>query len=89
MTATRILDGLEDLDLKGEDAKAAARLGFLEWVFTQTGSATPKDAQKALSTLDGVAPESDAAQAFVGYLRQACSPVIRPRIRSGRARRLH
>ena len=50
MTATRILDGLEDLDLKGEDAKAAARLGFLEWVFTQTGSATPKDAQKALST---------------------------------------
>lgn len=89
MTATRILDGLEDLDLKGEDAKAAARLGFLEWVFTQTGCATPKDAQNALNTLDGVAPESDAAQAFVNYLREACLPVVRPRVRAGRARRLH
>ena len=89
MSATQILSGLETLDLKGEAATAAARLGFLEWVFGQTGEATPKDAQDALSALGQEAPESAAAQAFVTYLQQACLPAPRPQRRLGRARRLH
>ncbi|WP_371226455.1 hypothetical protein [Roseovarius sp. 2305UL8-3] len=89
MTATRIIDGLEALDLKGEDAAAAARLGFLEWVFAMPGAATPQDAVDALKVPEAQNPGSAAAQAFVDFLHQATSPVTRPRSRGGRARRLH
>lgn len=89
MSANRILDGLEALDLQGEDAAAAARLGFLEWVFAMPGAATAQDAAEALKQAEAKNPGSDAAQAFVGYLRDATSVVSGPRVRSGRARRLH
>jgi len=89
MTATRIIDGLETLDLKGEDAAAAARLGFLEWVFAMPGAATPQDAMDALDSPEAQNPGSAAAQAFVDFLREATCPVVRPRARGGRARRLH
>lgn len=88
MSATHILNGLERLDLTGDDAAAAARLGFLEWVFSQSGVATPRDAAQALAALH-TTPESDAGQAFVDYLRQACIPMARPKARLGRSRRLH
>ena len=89
MTALRILGGLETLDLTGDDADAAARQGFLEWVFTQPGVATPKDAIEALKAPEAQHPQSDAAQAFVNFLQDATRPVIRGRVRSGRAQRLH
>jgi hypothetical protein len=88
MKAETILNGLERLDLTGDDAAAAARLGFLEWVFSQKGEATACDAARAVAALP-VMPETDAGAAFVDYLRQACIPLARTRMRQGRARRLH
>lgn len=89
MSATRILNGLETLDLTGTEADAAARQGFLEWVFTASGSVTPELAMRAVHSPEAQKAESDAAQAFVGFLRQASGAQMRPRVRKGRARRLH
>jgi len=93
MTAARILDGLDRLDLAGDEAVAAARLGFLEWVFTQPGSVSACEARAALDGLRGQTPASDAAHAFLGYLREACGtgahPAVRRRGEAGRPARLH
>lgn len=89
MSAMQILNGLETLTLTGEDAESAARLGFLEWVFSQAVDATPDGAAKALDDLGDDPAQSDAGLAFVGYLQQATEPVARSRARLGRARRFH
>lgn len=89
MIATRILNGLETLDLTGADADAAARQGFLEWVFTMPGEATPQAAGEALAAPEAQNAESAAALAFVEFLRQARRGFHRPGTRMGRARRLH
>lgn len=91
MMAARLLDGLERLDATGEEAFAAARLAFLEWIFAQPGVVTASQAREALNALKAEAPESDAGQAFLRYLRQASVPVLRPRNRTsaGRARPLN
>ena len=89
MTAARIILSLESLDLTGGDADAAARMGFLEWAFTDAEFVTPDMAEAALRAPEAQNPCSDAARAFVGFLRQASLKLSHPRARSGRARRLH
>ena len=89
MTASRILNGLESLELTGADADAAAKQGFLEWLFAMPGEATPQAARDALNVPEAQNPGSAAAQAFVGCLKQASQAMTRPRVRMGRARRLH
>ncbi len=89
MMATRILAGLERLDVSGEEASAAARLAFLEWVFAQPGETTAHDARAALKALANETPTSDAGRAFLRYLRQASVPVLRPRLRMRRLARAH
>lgn len=88
MTATLILDGLERSTATGDEAHVVARMGFLEWAFGLEGEATPAEARAALEAPAAKAPESDAAQAFVAFLRQATQPVSTG-FRRGRRRRLH
>lgn len=88
MIATRILQSLEALDLTGRDADAAARMGFLEWAFTDPDQITADKAALALTDPAAQTAESAAAQAFVGFLRDATSQMV-PTRRRGRARRLH
>jgi hypothetical protein len=88
MIATRILQGLERLDLTGSDADAAARMGFLEWAFMDPEEVTASKAAALLSAPEAQAAESAAAQAFVAFLRDASLPVS-PQRRGGRAGRLH
>lgn len=89
MTAARILEGLETLSLTGREADAAARMGFLEWVFASPGDVTPDILCAALSSPGAQNPESAAAQAFVGFLHEARRGLSGPRCRQSRARRLH
>ena len=90
MIATRILSGLETLDLTGAEADAAARQGFLEWVFAMPGEVTPQAVREALQAPEAWRAESDAAQAFVAYLSQAQKNLAHPETRRiRRARRLH
>jgi len=92
MMATRILNGLELCAATGEEAESVARLEFLEWVFGLDGAATPAEARAALATPAAQRAESDAACAFVGFLRQASRPVSRPATkgaRRGRRRTVH
>lgn len=88
MTATRILMSLETLDLTGHDADTAARMGFLEWALGDSGIVTPAMAAAALNAPEAQHPESAAARAFVGFLRDATRKLTAPR-RRGRASRLH
>lgn len=87
MTVMQILDGLERVDATGGEAEAAARLGFLEWAFALPGEATPEAARRALGACAAQGPDSPAARAFVGYLREAGRSIHRParRGRAGRA----
>ena len=71
MCVSRILDGLEASDASGPDADAVARLGFLEWVFSETGMVTATAAHDALDCPAARNAASPAAQAFVGFLQQA------------------
>ena len=71
MCVTRILDGLEASDAIGAETDAVARLGFLEWVFSETGAVTATDARDALDCPAVRNAASPAAQAFVGFLQQA------------------
>lgn len=89
MTASRILHGLERSSATGREADSMARLGFLEWVFTVEGAATPGAAKKALALAEAQRPESAAARAFVGFLRQATQSVPGAGRRRGRRQRLH
>ena len=89
MSVTHILDGLEHSEATGQEADCVARLGFLEWVFTAPGTITPQAARDALNSPAARNPGSDAARAFVGFLRQATQPVNRGGSRRGRQRRLN
>ena len=88
MIATRILQSLEALDLTGTEADAAARMGFLEWAFTDPGQITADKAVLALSDPAAQQAESAAAQAFVRFLHDATCQ-LHPQRRRGRAARLH
>ena len=87
MSVSRILNGLEMMDETGLDAVQAARLGFLEWAFCAQGGGTAQAARAALDSPAAQNPGSDAARAFVGYLREATQALARPRRR--RTRLLH
>ncbi|WP_306113209.1 MULTISPECIES: hypothetical protein [unclassified Roseovarius] len=83
MSITRILNGLECMNETGNDAVQAARLGFLEWAFCARDGGTPQAARAALGDPAAQNASSDAAKAFVAYLRDATRPVVaRPRRRS-------
>nr|WP_231125848.1 hypothetical protein [Roseovarius gahaiensis] len=71
MCVTRILDGLEASDAIGAEADAMARLGFLEWVFSETELVTATAARDALDCPAARNAASPAAQAFVGFLQHA------------------
>lgn len=71
MCVTRILDGLEASDAIGAEADAVARLGFLEWVISETGVVLATQARDALDCAAARNAASPAAQAFVGFLQQA------------------
>ncbi len=85
MTAINIIKGLERMDATGAEAKAAARLGFLEWAFNPAHEATPKTARDALSDPSLQNASSPAARAFVRYLQEATVQITR----RTRRRRLH
>ncbi|MFX0545790.1 hypothetical protein ACEWPL_009620 [Roseovarius sp. S1116L3] len=87
MGVVQILHGLERSDAVGADADAVARLGFLEWAFALPGAATPEAARAALKAAPDEA-RSPAARAFVGFLTEA-TVYTAPRVRRGRAARLH
>lgn len=78
MSISRILNGLETMDATGPDATSAARLGFLEWAFCAKDGGTPEAAQTALASPAARNASSDAARAFVGYLREATVACARP-----------
>ncbi|KZY35966.1 hypothetical protein A3731_16420 [Roseovarius sp. HI0049] len=82
------MDGLERSDATGPEADSVARLGFLEWAFGLEGEVTPAKAKAALDSAEAQGPESDAACAFVLFLRQATRPVTGG-LRRGRRRALH
>ncbi|QYX58300.1 hypothetical protein K1T73_08045 [Roseovarius sp. SCSIO 43702] len=89
MTMTRILSGLEESETLGAEAEAMARLGFLEWALAAEGQVTPDTVRDALAHPAARHAESAAAQAFVGYLREAVQAASAPRGRRGRARLVH
>lgn len=89
MSMTRILSGLEMCNARDDEAQAVARLGFLEWAFTEPGQVTAETVKDALRHPATKAPGSAAARAFVDYLRQAVTPLSAGRARRGRARALH
>jgi hypothetical protein len=90
MSVSRIIDGLERSDAEGREADAVARLGFLEWVFTQPEAVTAREARAALAEPELQNPTSAAARAFAGFLRQATQALQGAGARRGRAaRRLH
>lgn len=80
MTVTRILDGLEKSNATGAEATSVAQRGFLEWSFVSS-EASPTAARAALSDPAVKNAQSDAAQAFVGYLTQATQIIAAPRRR--------
>ncbi|WP_294606269.1 hypothetical protein [Roseovarius sp.] len=89
MSLNRILDGLEQSTATGAQAFDHARCGFLEWAVSVKGPVTPVLVRAALSDPAVLAAESAAAQAFVGYLEQACRTTQLHRPRRGRVRILH
>ncbi|RXV63295.1 hypothetical protein C6W92_09430 [Roseovarius sp. A46] len=70
----RIIDALEESPAEGAQAMAAARLGFLEWVFATPGPLTARMARDALDTQAARDAQSPAARAFVGCVREAGTP---------------
>jgi hypothetical protein len=86
----RIIDALEKSPAEGAQAMAAARLGFLEWVFGAPGAVTAGMARDALGTLAARDARSAAARAFVGCLREASLPLAARATRRGgmRAKRM-
>ena len=89
MTVMRIVEGLERCDAQGRAAQDAARLGFLEWVFTQPGQVNAQEIRAAQAELSARGVSSDAARAFADVLGQAM-PGLQASRRRGRrdARRL-
>ena len=90
MSAGRILSGLETSNATGAEAEAVARMGFLEWVFAEPDAVTARAARVALDCPEARNAVSPAAQAFVGFLKQAGSGgAARPVRRRRRALALH
>jgi len=81
MTVLQILRGLERSTATGAQAETDARLGFLEWLIGLEGAASAAEARAALAIAAAHRPQSAAARAFVGCLRQASRPI------AGHARR--
>ncbi|QFT93511.1 hypothetical protein FIU86_11720 [Roseovarius sp. THAF9] len=88
MNLTPIMDGLERSGATGAEAKAVARLGFLEWVFAYPGTVTAHAVREALAEPVMQNPGSAAARAFVDFLEEARYAVPMARGRRGRASRL-
>jgi hypothetical protein len=89
MSLIRILDALEDSPTAGSQAQAAARMGFLEWVFAAPGPVTAQMVREALADPAAQEAQSAAARAFVDYLEQACLSGLGSPARRGRARLVH
>lgn len=89
MNATRIIEGLERSPATGDEAQVAGRLGFLEWALTGADPITPEAARAALKARAAQDASSDAARAFVGYLRDATHAICRPAGRRPRGARPH
>ncbi len=87
MSISRILNGLETIDATGHEAVQAARLGILEWAFCAQDGGTSQAALKALDCHAARNARSDAARAFVEFLKDATVPCVRPTRR--RVRILH
>ncbi|MEM8775810.1 MAG: hypothetical protein AAGF53_12305 [Pseudomonadota bacterium] len=82
MNATMILRHLEESAATGAEADALARLGFMQWMFEHPGYITSVELNSALSEPALKTPESAAAQAFVGFLKDAeTTPITRARRR--------
>lgn len=82
MSLQRIVEGLEQSDATGCEAQAVAKLGFLEWVFSQPGAVSGPVVREALDELAVCRLTSDAACAFAEVMRQA-APAVPPVARRG------
>lgn len=90
MSFQRIMDGLERNPAIGRQAEQVARIGFLNWACTVEGPVTAQVARAALDCPEAAAAASDAARAFVGFLREASRRACPARpMRRGRAQVLH
>lgn len=89
MSFQRIMDGLERSPAIGRQAVKVARIGFLNWACSVEGPVTAQLARAALDCPEAEAAESDAARAFVGFLREASRAGLARPMRRGRARVLH
>ena len=89
MSLIRILDALENSPTAGAQAHAAARMGFLEWVFAAPGPVTAQMARDALAEPAARQAQSAAARAFVEHLKEACIAGLGSPARRGRTRPLH
>lgn len=88
MHFTQIYRGLDALDLTGNEAREAARLGFLEWTFALDDVAlAPEAARDALDMAPPDARPSPAAEAFLAYLDAAADARFRSGPRRGGRRR--
>ena len=90
MLIRQIMAQLETSVATGLEAQKAARLGFLQWVLSVPDDVRTQTAHKALASLETQNSQSDAAQAFVGYLKDTMQPVRHtPRRHRRSKRRLH
>ena len=91
MVFSRIMGALAASNTTGAQAVEAARMGFLEWVFSATeGHPAHLVARADLKRLPDGAALSPAAQHFVGFLTDAAeTPIENPKRRGGRRRVLH
>lgn len=90
MTALRILDALQQAQVTGDHAQAAASAGFMEWVFCLPLDAdTAGEARRALDGIGAGSAHSAAAHLFLCYLQQATHPAKPATRRGGRKRLLH
>ncbi len=89
MVMSRILGGLDAMDLNGADAVQAARLGFLEWALSRDGDQCARqEARTALALLRPRASYSRAARCFLSYLDEAAAAPAAPPIRRGGRKRV-
>lgn len=89
MSFLRIMDGLERSPAIGHQAVQHARIGFLSWACSVEGPVTSQMARAALKSPAAQAAESDAARAFVGFLKEASRACPVKPMRRARARVLH
>ncbi len=84
---SRIVAGLADLDDAGADGDAAARAGFLEWVFTLPQDVRPRQAARdVLAHWEDENP-GPAVSAFLNHIAAATHHIPTPQRRGGAAGR--